>query len=111
MRRTLLAALVATAGLAHAHPPNGLGVVRVLGSRADTALSPTPHAGIDALVAVPSGKTARDLGLREIAPGLARLHGSAADLLLFGAAHPDAPVEVAPRLHTLLANAQHITHV
>jgi hypothetical protein len=113
MRRTILTALVlfGAVSLAHARPPNGLGVVRTLGPRADAALSPTPHAGIDALVAIPAGKTALDLGLREVAPGIARLQGSAADVLAFGAAHPDAHVEITPRLHTLLANAQIITHV
>ena len=113
MRRSLTTALVVfgAVGFAHASPPNGLGVVRTLGANANSALAPTPHAGVDALVAIPAGKSAMDLGLREIAPGIARLHGSAADLLLFGAAHPDAHVEIAPRLHALLANAQGITHV
>ena len=62
MRRALTTTLVllGAAGFAHAQPPNGLGVVRTLGSRADAALSPTPHAGVDALVAIPAGKTARD---------------------------------------------------
>src|SRR2546423_10873873 len=103
MRRTLTAALVlvGAAGFAHARPPNGLGVVRTIGSRGSA----------DVLVAIPSGTSARDLGLREVAPGIARLDGTAADLVAFGAAHPNVHVEYAPRLHTLLANAQTITRV
>src|SRR5512146_1741880 len=109
MRRTFLAALLlCVARPSLAQTPNGMGVLRVLGSRAEGVLAPR-GGGIDALVAIPSGRTARELGLVEIAPGVARMHGSAASLLAFGSAHPDAHVEIGTPLHTLLANAQIIT--
>src|SRR5512135_2581467 len=111
MRRTLLAAaiLVCVARPSAAQTPNGMGILRVLGPHAESVLAPRGGGGIDALVAIPSGKTARDLGVLEIAPGVGRLHGSAATLTAFGAAHPDAQVELGSPLHTLLANAQLIT--
>ncbi len=110
MRRAtgLAAAFLLCAARADARPPSGLGVLRVLGPRAESVLAPR-GGGIDALVAIPSGKTARDLGLVEIAPGVGRISGSGATLLSFGAAHPDAHLEIGTPLHTLLANAQLIT--
>ncbi len=98
---------------ARAGPPDGLGVLRMLGPHAIDALAPrtgTPKT-ISALVAIPSGKRASDYGLVEIAPGIARVYGSPASLIAFGAAHPDARVEVMPPLHPLLANARIITKV
>ena len=109
MRRSLIVvALGLCATSAAALPPSGLGVVRVLGPRAEAVLAPKSHR-LTALVAIPSGRAARDFGLVEIAPGIGRLSGSAPTLLAFGAAHPELQVEVPGPLHTLLANAQVIT--
>src|SRR5580692_11529568 len=105
----LCALLSVTSRPSFASPPNGLGVIRILGNRAEAVLA--PHSGsIGALVAIPSGQTASALGLIEVVPGIGRISGSAETLLAFGSAHPTLQLEVTPPLHTLLANAQFITH-
>lgn len=109
MRRFLVVvALVLGAASAAAAPPNGLEVVRVLGPRAADVLAPNSHR-LTALVEIPAGRSARELGVVEVAPGIGRLWGDSATLLAFGAAHPDVHVEVPGPLHTLLAHAQIIT--
>ncbi len=80
-------------------------MVRVLGPRAASALAPTSGKPT-ALVAIPTGTSAADLGVVEIAPGIGRLTVSPADLIAFGAAHPNVHVEVAPPARALLGNAQ-----
>jgi subtilisin family serine protease len=100
---------VLTVRSSDARPPNGLGVIRILGNRAEATLAPN-SGSIGALVAIPSGQTASGLGVIEVVPGIGRISGSAATLLAFGGAHPTIPLEVTPPLHTLLANAQFITH-
>ena len=109
IRRLLLTAalVLCAAGSADAAPPSGLEVVRVLGSRAPDVLAPK-SGRLTALVEIPSGKKASDLGVVEVAPGIGRLSGDSGALLAFGAAHPDVHVEVPPPLHTLLARAQMI---
>jgi hypothetical protein len=58
-----------------------------------------------ALVRLPSGVRAADLGLRELAPGFARLWGAPSSIVSFADAHPDLRVEVSPPLHLLLDTA------
>jgi subtilisin family serine protease len=107
---SVCATLVALAATGHvrAQPPDGLGVLRVLGSRAPDVFAPKSGT-IGALVDIPSDRSAASLGLVEIVPGIGRIRGSATQLLAFGAAHPDLHVELGPPLHTLLANAEIIT--
>jgi hypothetical protein len=111
MRRTLLAAalVLSAAAPASAQRPSGLDVVRVLGPRATAVLAPE-SGRLTALVEIPSGRSASQLGVVEVAPGIGSLSGSPASLLAFGAAHPGVHVEVPGPLHTLLANAQIYTH-
>jgi subtilisin family serine protease len=85
--------------------PDGVTLVRLLGSRAADAFAPPGSPGIGALVRLPSGVHASDLGLRELAPGIARLWGPPASIVAFGDAHRDLPIEVAPPLHLLLNTA------
>jgi len=106
MRRTL-AALVLFCGTAHASPDE-LGVLRVLGARAASVVAPKSGRAT-ALVAIPSGTRAVDLGVTEIAPGIGRLRGTPAELVAFGAAHPSVHVEVPPPARALLQYAQAIT--
>src|SRR5580693_6157519 len=101
MRRPILVALVlcATSG-AYASPPDELGVLRVLGARASSFVAPISGKAT-ALVAIPSGVRASDLGVTEIAPGIGRVRGTPTELIAFGAAHPTVHVEVAPPAHAL----------
>jgi subtilisin family serine protease len=85
--------------------PDGAALVRLLGARAVDAFSPPGTRGIGALVRLPAGVRAGDLGLSEMAPGIARLWGPPADILSFADAHPGLPLEVAPPLHLLLDTA------
>jgi subtilisin family serine protease len=87
--------------------PDGAALVRLLGPRATDAF--TVRGGtsreIRGRVVLPAGVRARDVGLRELVPGLARLSGSPANIVAFAEAHPDLPIEVTPPLHTLLDSA------
>jgi MYXO-CTERM domain-containing protein len=85
-------------------PPHAASVVRVLGPSAERIFAPV-SGQIGALVAVPPGQRAEDLGLSPVVPGIARLRGSGAELLAFTSAHPGLHVEIAPPLHPLLDNA------
>ena len=110
-RRSVLLAVALGLGAARpaaAQLPSGIDVVRVLGPRATSVLAPK-SGRLSALVAIPSGKSAADLGVVEVAPGIGWLTGGPSALLAFGAAHPGVHVEVPGPLHTLLANAQVIT--
>lgn len=89
---------------AYAQAPDGAGVLRMLGPRAEGDLAPQSRQ-IGALVALPTGTRGADLGIDEVAPGIGRLRASAAALLGFAASHPDLTLEVAPPLHTLLDRA------
>ena len=89
---------------ARADVPGGPAYVRALGSDAPSILAPGSHT-IGALVELPDGARATDLGLEQVAPGIARLRGGASDLLAFGAAHPDLRVEITPPQHALLDRA------
>lgn len=91
--------LLGTVSIAHADAPNGPALLRVLGDRAEAALSPSKH-HISAIVELPSGTSARSLGLREAAPGFAWVEGRTA-ALAFSRAHPNIPLEVAPSLKLL----------
>ncbi|HEY8039128.1 MAG TPA: S8 family serine peptidase [Polyangiaceae bacterium] len=99
------ALVVAPARDAHAQRPDGAALVRLLGPRAQDAFAPPGSAGIGALVTLPPGVRAGDVGLREVAPGIARLWGPPSTILAFADAHPGMPVEVAPPLHMLLDTA------
>jgi subtilisin family serine protease len=85
--------------------PNGPELVRLLGSHALTALTARGSPGMGALVRLPPRMQANDVGLREIAPGIARLRGSPESIVVFATAHPDLDIEVAPPLHLLLDTA------
>lgn len=88
--------------------PNGPGLLRALGPHARAGLAPS-SGQIGALVALPRGATAEGLGLAPVAPGIARLRGSAADILSFSDTHPELRVEVAPPLHLLMDRAAFFT--
>lgn len=70
---------------------NGPAFLHVLGVRKATA----------ALVSLPPGTPARDLGLEPVVEGVARLRGEPAVIDAFALAHPSLRVEVAPPLHIL----------
>jgi subtilisin family serine protease len=98
-------ALLGSAPPARAQTVDGAAIVRLLGPRAHDALAPRGSGGIGALVRLPSGVRAADVGLRDAAPGFGRLFGSAGVLLEFADAHPGLTLEVAPPLHPLLDTA------
>jgi subtilisin family serine protease len=111
MRRlpVLLAATLALASAsraAFAQHPDGAALVRLLGARAQQAFAPPGSPGIGALVTLPPGTRASDVGLVQAAPGFARLWGPPATILAFADAHPGLPIEVAPPLHLLLDTAR-----
>jgi Subtilase family len=85
--------------------PDGVALVRLLGARAAGAFAPARAPAMGALVRLPSGVRAADLGLGEVAPGLGRLWGTPAAIASFGDAHPELSVEVSPPLHLLLDTA------
>lgn len=99
------ACLAFGAGARAQRVPDGAQLVRLLGSRARDAFAPRGSAGMGALVVVPRGARAGDAGLREVAPGIARLWGTPESIVAFAGAHPDWRVEVAPPLHLLLDTA------
>lgn len=101
--------LFVAASEASASPPSGVSLVRVLGRHAEETLAPSSRR-IGALVTLPPGTRARDVGLDPVGPrggnaGVGRFRGDAASLLRFSLAHPGLHVEVAPPLHTLLDQA------
>jgi subtilisin family serine protease len=103
-------ALLAAPAVARAQGIDGASLVRLLGPGAKDAFAPRSSAGIGALVRLPPGVRAADVGLRQAAPGIARLWGSPARILAFADAHPAWPLEVAPPLHTLLDSATATLH-
>jgi subtilisin family serine protease len=89
----------------HAQMGGGADLVRLLGPRALEAYARPGDSGIAALVALPDGVRASDVGLREVAPRFGRLFGPPSAIVAFGAAHPELPIEVVPPLHLLLDKA------
>ncbi len=98
-------ALLGAGSQARAQGIDGAALVRLLGPRATDALAPYRAAAIGALVRLPEGVRASDLGLRELAPGIVSVSGSPSRILAFADAHPGWTVEVAPPLHPLLDTA------
>jgi subtilisin family serine protease len=90
---------------AAAQHPDGATLVRLLGARAQRAFAPAGSPGIGALVTLPPGTSAGDVGLTPAAPGFARLWGTPSTILRFADAYPALHVEVAPPLHLLLDTA------
>ena len=84
---------------------DGAALVRVLGPRAQQAFAPRGAPGVGALVRLPPGTRASDVGLLPAAPGLGRLYGSPTRLLSFADAHPGLAMEVVPPLRALLDTA------
>lgn len=76
----------------------------MLGPRAASTLAPSSGL-VGALVGLPRGSRAQDLGLEPVAPGIGRLRGSVALVDAFGAAHPELRLEVAPPLRPLMDRA------
>jgi subtilisin family serine protease len=97
--------IAACPALANAQQPNSAALVRLLGARARAAFAPHGSPGMGGLVRLPNGVRAADLGLREIAPGFARLWGTPATIVSFAEAHPDLSIEISPPLHLLLDRA------
>jgi len=89
---------------AAAGSPIGTGLLRALGPRATDVLAPTSGL-VGALVALPKGARAADLGLESVAPGIGRLRGSPARILAWEAAHPGLRIEMAPPVRTLMDRA------
>jgi subtilisin family serine protease len=100
----LLVACAALAPRSHAQVPRGGSYVRALGLDPESIVAPGSRR-VGALVELPAGTSAASLGLDEVAPGIGRMRVSAAEVVAFGAAHPDLRVEVVPPLHTLLDRA------
>jgi hypothetical protein len=90
---------------APARLPDGAELVRLLGSRAPSAFAAPGSPGIGGLVRLPAGVRGADWGLREVAPGIGRLWGSAQTIVAFGEAHPEAAIEVSAPLRLLLDSA------
>ena len=114
-RRLLGIIAVATAVSTHAtnslaQHADGAALVRLLGARAQDAFAPRGAPAMGAIVRLPAGVSVADLGLREIAPGFARLWGPPSSIVSFAAAHPDLPIEVSPPLHLLLDTAAGSVH-
>ena len=84
---------------------DGAALLRMMGPHARDAFAPRGAPGIGALVRLPAGVRAADVGLREAAPGIGRLYGSPAALLSFADAHPALDLEVGPPLRLLLDSA------
>ncbi len=99
-------ALTAPSRDAFAQHPDGATLLRLLGPRAQKAFAPPGAHGLGALVTLPPGMSASDLGLVQAAPGFARLWGSPATIIAFADAHPGMSVEVVPPLHMLLDTAR-----
>ncbi len=79
---------------------NGPALLEVLGAHAEITLAPASR-DIGALVALPPGRRASDLGLAPVVQGVGRLRGSRDRLLSFARQHPSLRLEVAPPLHLL----------
>src|ERR1700733_1862236 len=99
-------ALAAPSRAAFAQHPDGATLLRLLGPRAQKAFAPPGSHGLGALVTLPPGMSASDVGLVQAAPGFARLWGSPATIIAFADAHPGMNLEVAPPLHMLLDTAR-----
>jgi subtilisin family serine protease len=97
--------VVAYAPGAAAQHPEGTAIVGLLGERAQAAFAPAGAPGIGAVVRLPSGTHASDLGLTELVPGFARLWGDPSRIVAFTRAHAELAVEVSPPLHLLLDTA------
>ncbi len=69
------------------------------------AFAPSGANAMGAVVRLPAGVAAQDLGLRALTPGLGRLRGAPGAIIAFAAEHPDLRIEVAPPLHLLLDTA------
>jgi subtilisin family serine protease len=80
-------------------------MVRLLGARAPRAFGSPQSSGVGALVRLPPGVAAGDVGLRAAGPGIARVWGTPAGLLAFADAHPELPMEVTPPMRRLLDSA------
>lgn len=100
-----VAAASAVTSTVHAQMAGGASLVRLLGPHAKDAFSRPGSPGIGALVSLPAGVPAADLGLTPAAPGFGRLFGPPDAIVAFGDAHPDLAIEVAPPLHLLLNTA------
>lgn len=85
--------------------PDGAELVRRLGRQATAAFASPGSPVLGALVRMPAGVHGADVGLDDVAPGIARLWGTPARIVAFGDAHPDLPIEVTPPLHPLLDTA------
>ena len=102
----LTGAFVATApATSSAQGLDGAALVRHLGAHAKDAFAPRGAPGMGAIVRLPAGVAAGDVGLRDLVPGFGRLWGSPASLLAFADAHPGLPLEVNPPLHLFLDTA------
>lgn len=84
---------------------DGAALLRLLGPRAEDAFAPRGAPGVGALVRLPAGVHAADVGLREAAPGIGRLYGPPAQLIAFAGAHPNLTLDVPAPLHLLLDTA------
>jgi subtilisin family serine protease len=102
---TVAMAATTQAVSASAQRAGSAAVVRLLGARAQRAFAPPGAPGMGGLVRLPSGVGAADLGLREVAPGLARLWGTPSGIVAFADGHPDLRIELSPPLHLLLDRA------
>jgi subtilisin family serine protease len=81
---------------------DGAALLRMMGPHARDAFAARGAPGVGALVRLPAGVRAADVGIREAAPGIGRIYGSPATLLSFADAHPDLTLEVGPPLRLLL---------
>jgi hypothetical protein len=107
----LVPAVIAAVAVASGMPAvaradvDGAALLRMMGPHAKEAFAPAGAPGIGALVRLPEGTRAADVGLSEAAPGIGRIYGSAAALLTFADAHPGLDLEVTPPLRLLLDTA------
>src|SRR4051812_32148972 len=81
-----------------ASPILGASYLRMLGPHALPMLAPGSDT-LGALVALPRGSRAEDLGLEPSSPGIGRLRATPERILAFADAHPGVQIEVAPPLH------------
>ena len=98
-------ALVIAPATSLAQGLDGAALVRRLGARAKDAFAPRSAPGMGAIVRLPAGVAASDVGLRDLVPGFGRFWGSPTKLLAFAAGHPGLPLEVNPPLHLFLDKA------
>ncbi|MBV9949127.1 MAG: S8 family serine peptidase, partial [Myxococcales bacterium] len=114
MRYGLRGVVGIAAALAIAWPPparagspasDGATLLRLLGPKASRMFAPPGAPGVGALVRLPAGVRASDVGLQELVPGIARIYGSPGSLVAFADAHPGVALEVTPPLHLLLDTA------